>query len=196
MTRLIPVQSPGPAKARQVPRAPLPATGVTSYVVASAPHQRALPLLHRSYWLMRQTKTLPPTSVVPNTTGLCRLSPVPAGSWPFPTLSLQSLHGCLDPCPAAFLWCTCSLLPKGQRPHLRTEKFGTLNIPVMQLQQGNLFRSCSHSIMFRLPYSIDPQVAPTAEALSLQGGQAVYTTQWTCGYPQELWYRYIPKSGN
>ena len=35
MTRLIPVQSPGPAKARQVPRAPLPATGVTSYAMAS-----------------------------------------------------------------------------------------------------------------------------------------------------------------
>ncbi len=35
MTRFIPAQSPGPAKARQVPRAPLPATGVTSYAVAS-----------------------------------------------------------------------------------------------------------------------------------------------------------------
>jgi len=33
--RLIPIQSPGPAKARQVPRAPLPATGVTSYAMAS-----------------------------------------------------------------------------------------------------------------------------------------------------------------
>ena len=30
-----PAQSPGPAKARQVPRAPLPARGVTSYDVAS-----------------------------------------------------------------------------------------------------------------------------------------------------------------
>ena len=35
MTRLIPAQSPGPAQTRQVPRAPLPATGVTSYAVAS-----------------------------------------------------------------------------------------------------------------------------------------------------------------
>ena len=94
-----------------------------------APHQRALPLLHRSYWLMRQTKTLPPTSVIPNTTGLCRLSSVPAGRWPFPTLSLQSLRRCLDPYPAVFSWCSYSLLPKRQRPHLRRHKFGTLNYP-------------------------------------------------------------------
>ncbi|MEE8292617.1 MAG: hypothetical protein V3R80_14180, partial [Candidatus Tectomicrobia bacterium] len=28
-----------------------------------APRQQALPCLHRSYWLMRQTKTLPPPTV-------------------------------------------------------------------------------------------------------------------------------------
>jgi hypothetical protein len=94
-----------------------------------APHQRVLPLLHRSYWLMRQTKSLPPISVVPNTTGLCRLSPVPAGSWPFPTLSLQSLRRCLDPYPAVFSWCSWSLLPRRQRPHLIRHKFGILNYP-------------------------------------------------------------------
>ena len=54
--------------------------------------------------------------------------------------------------------------------------------PAMQLQQGILFRGCSHSLMFRLPRSLDPQVAPTAEALSLQGGQAVYTTHSSVGY--------------
>ncbi len=42
---------------------------------------------------MRQTKSLPLTSVAPNTAGLCRLSPVPAGRWSFPTLS-----------PQVFLW--------------------------------------------------------------------------------------------
>jgi hypothetical protein len=35
--------------------------------------------------------------------------------------------------------------------------------PVMQLQQGVIFRSCSHLLMFRPPCSLDPQVAPTAE---------------------------------
>ncbi len=53
----------------------------------------------------------------------------------------------------------------------------------MQLQQGLLFRGCSHSFMFRLPYSLDPPVAPTAEAQCLQGSRAVYTTHRTCWLP-------------
>ena len=36
--------------------------------------------------------------------------------------------------------------------------------------------------MFRLPRSLDPQVAPTAESQSLQGGWAVYTTHSSVGY--------------
>ena len=44
------------------------------------------PLL-RSYRLMRQTKVLLSPSVFPIATGLCRLLSVPAGRWPFPTLS-------------------------------------------------------------------------------------------------------------
>ena len=52
----------------------------------------------------------------------------------------------------------------------------------MQLQHGLRFRGCSHSLMFRLPRSLDPQVAPTAEDRSLQGGRAVYTTHSSVGY--------------
>ncbi len=54
--------------------------------------------------------------------------------------------------------------------------------PAMQLQQGNSFRSCSHSFMFRHPHSLDPQVAPTAVPLSELGGRAVYTTHSPDGY--------------
>ena len=36
--------------------------------------------------------------------------------------------------------------------------------------------------MFRLPGSLDPQVAPTAAALKLQGSRAVYTTLSLVGY--------------
>ncbi len=39
---------------------------------------------------------------------LCRLLQVPAGKWPFPTLSLQSLRRCLDPYPAVSSKCSCS----------------------------------------------------------------------------------------
>jgi hypothetical protein len=55
-------------------------------------------------------------------------------------------------------------------------------LPAMQLQQGSAFRGCSHYIMFRLPRSLDPQVAPTAEVLTLQVGRAVYTTHSSVGY--------------
>jgi hypothetical protein len=42
----------------------------------------------------------------------------------------QSLRRCLDPYPAASLQCICSLLPEGQRPHLRRQRFGTPNLPL------------------------------------------------------------------
>ena len=69
----------------------------------------------------------PGASVVPRTPGPCRLSPVPAGGWPFPTLSLQSLRRRLDPYPAASLECTCPFLPREHRPHATEDAFGTRN---------------------------------------------------------------------
>ncbi len=60
----------------------------------------------------------------PYRAGLCRLLPVPAGRWSFPTLSLQSLHGCLDPYPGMPLRCACPFLPGELQPHLRCTKFG------------------------------------------------------------------------
>ena len=104
-------------------------------------------------------------------------------SWPFPTLFLQSLRRRLEPYPAMSPWCSCSFFPRRQRPHVRRQTFGTPNIlPIMQLQPGIYSRGCSHSLMFRLPRSLDSQVAPTAEALSLQGGRAVYTTHSSGSY--------------
>ena len=68
--------------------------------------------------------------------GLCRLSPVPAGRWPFPTLSLQSLRRCLYPYPAASFRCTCSFLPRRQRPHVREQTFGTPDYPCNATSTG------------------------------------------------------------
>ena len=79
---------------------------------------------------------------MPRSAGLCRLSPVPAGRWPFPALSLQSLRGCSAPYPAVSSRCTCSLLPRRRRPHPEIDEFGTRKIyPVMQLQQGSDFEA-------------------------------------------------------
>ena len=77
---------------------------------------------------MRQTKILCKISF-PYTHSLCRLSPVPAGRWSFPTLSLQSLHKCLDPYPAGYFECICLFLPQSLRPFVTRNTIGTLNYP-------------------------------------------------------------------
>jgi hypothetical protein len=65
----------------------------------------------------------------PYSTRLCRLSPVPAGNGSFPTLSLQSLHRCLDPYPGMPLWCPRPFLPRELQPHPRCTDFGASSIP-------------------------------------------------------------------
>ena len=104
-----------------------------SVVGCPAAHQQALPRLHRSYGLMRQTTILPPTSVVPISAGPCRLSRIPAGEWPFPALSPRSLYGCQDPYHAAPLRCSRLFLPVGLRPHRTRQQFGTPDFLAMQL---------------------------------------------------------------
>src|SRR5215510_7902805 len=54
---------------------------------------------------------------------------------------------------------------------------------MMATSMTNQCRGCSHSVMFRLPHLLGPQVAPTAEAQCLLGSRAVYTTPSPCGYP-------------
>ena len=84
------------------PRAPLPAGGVTSGWVTSRPPGRALPLRRRSDELMRRTKTLSQTSVVPTSASLRRLLPAPAGRWSFPTLSPRIFPQVSGPLPRWF----------------------------------------------------------------------------------------------
>ncbi len=77
---------------------------------------RTLLLRHRSYELMRQTISLLTFSAQLYMSGLCRLLPIPAAKWPFPTLSLQVLPKMLRPLPRRFAGCTCLLLPLQHRP--------------------------------------------------------------------------------
>jgi len=102
--------------------------------------------------------------------------------WPLPR------HYLYNPCVGA--WTPTPQCPSGALARFFPEDNGLTSdvtglahqtTPIMQLQQGILFRGCSHSVMFRLPRSLDPQVAPTAVAL-LQGGRAVYTTHRSVGY--------------
>ena len=130
------------------------------------------------------------------TAGLCRLLPVPAGSWSFPTLSLQSLHRCLDPYPGVLPRCFCPFLPGELQPHNRCTKFGAPNHRRNATSTTTLFRGGSHSVMFRLPCLLAPHMAPTAQARSPTGSRVVYATQWTESYLPELWYRYMTESDN
>ena len=82
---------------------------------AQSPFARSRRYLHRHEVLCFTSEGVtPPSSLLrthapdqnppanfdsPYKAGLCRLLPVPAGRWSFPTLSLQSLHRCLDPYP-------------------------------------------------------------------------------------------------
>ena len=59
-----------------------------------------------------------------------------------------------------------------------------------------LLRGGSHSVMFRLPCLLAPQVAPTAQTQRPTGSQGVYATQWTGSCLPELWYRYMTETDN
>ena len=116
----------------QVPRAPLPFLCVTCSGGTSVPLEATtsyfLPtssLLPRSYGLMRQTLILPPPRLPSRLVGLCRLSPVPAERWPFPTLSLHVLPWMLGPIPRRLLRCLCPFLPRGLRPSPRFDGVGS-----------------------------------------------------------------------
>jgi hypothetical protein len=86
--------------------------------------RRALPRLHRSYGLMRQTVILLSASVVPIPPDPCRLFRVPAAQRPFPTLSLRSLLSRLGPYPATVPQCIRPFLPAELRPRPRVKELG------------------------------------------------------------------------
>ncbi len=78
------VLSPGmePSSTRYVPRAPLPAKGVTSRSVTSCITSEGI-TLPLSLLRAHAPDQIPPVDFSsPTTTGLCRLLPVPAGRWP------------------------------------------------------------------------------------------------------------------
>ena len=130
----------------QVPRAPLPASRCTFCGVASSTTSEGITPPSSLIQAHAPDQIPPPGFGYTSSGGSLQVSPVPAGRWPFPTLSLQSLRRCLDPYPVVFCRCTCSFLPSRQRPHVRTKTFGTPNIPAMQLQQGLHFEAAVISL--------------------------------------------------
>ena len=123
-------RSPGLSKTRHVPRAPLPDAGVTSIGAMSTCITSEGVTPPSSLIRALAPDQIPPVVFgLPYWTGLCRLLPVPAGRWSFPTLSLHSVHRCLDPYPGMPLWCIRPFLPRELQPHPRCTEFGASNLP-------------------------------------------------------------------
>lgn len=113
--------------------------------------RRALPLLHRSYEPMRQTKTLLAPRLPPCARGLCRLLSARAGRWPFPTLSLRPLRRCSDPYPATLLGCLCPLLDRGRRSHHTGNGFDARIYPHTATSVGSRISRLQSFVYLRAP---------------------------------------------
>ena len=121
------VQSPALFRinARLRPRAPLHTPGVALCVAAFPAASEGIAPPSSLLRAHGPCQNPPAVFSSPITSGLCRLSSVPAGRWSFPALSPQSLHRRSDPCPAVPLRCICPFLPGEHRPHLTDHRFGT-----------------------------------------------------------------------
>ena len=60
----------------------------------------------------------------------------------------------------------------------------------------NQCRGCSHSVMFRLPHWLDPQVAPTAEPQVFWAAGPCTPRNAHAVTHHGRWYRYVSESGN
>jgi hypothetical protein len=144
----------------------------------------ALPGPHRYSGLMRQTSSL----WRPTHDGLVRQSwqvaACPCWDEALPEVISSICVEVLGPVPrrASSVHLPVSSRRTSASPHMQqVRRAGT--IITLATSVTNQFRGCSHSVMFRLPHLLDPQVAPTAEALRLLGSRAVSATQCPCGYP-------------
>ena len=178
---MIPAQSLGQSRNRQVPRAPLPASGITLGGEMSS---------------ISSEGVTPPSSLIrthasdqnpPYRFRIALIRKVFAGCCQ-PLLddgpSRRYLHNLckgawtLTP-PRSQRSCPfgrpCSRLGRFDRKDIGLAPESTSSarekFPAMQLRQRGGFRGCSHSLMFRLPYSLGPPVAPTAVTSTEQPGR-------------------------
>jgi len=147
----------------QVPRAPLPLAGVT----CSGETRRPIRGRYPSFLALTGSCARPPSSLllgsrlVRRVFAGCRQSLLGDGP------SRRYLHGpCVGawtPTPPCSTGALARSLPDRHRPYLRMNRFGARDLPRRGFSVGFAFRGCSHSLMFRLPHSLGPLTAPTAE---------------------------------
>ena len=110
----------------------------------------------------------------PYSTGPRRLSPVPAGRRPFPTLSLQSFHRRLDPYPGMPLRCPRPFLPGELQPQPRCTYFGASNIPSQCNFNDDLITGRQSFRYVQAPMVVSPP------------GCTYRTVSMSCGQPGRL----------
>ena len=172
----IPARSPGSAQDRQVPRAALPAAGVT---------------IDRSESCSLSEGVTLPSSLIPAhapdqnppSASLCRLVPrvfagftSPCWELALPDVSSTVCVEALGPIPRRVrpVHLPVSSRTASASPHEGQVRHAKYPLHY-NFSQGSVFRGCSHSLMFRLLNLLDLQVVPTAGIC--QGSQAFYTTQ-------------------
>jgi len=178
LCRSTPAQCPAAGRVTTTAnREPLCASnGVTAHALRSGAGRRALPRLHRSYRLMRQTARLPSASVwclVLRVFAGCVESLLPVG---------PSRRYLCDPCIVAWVrtpprsgGASIRFFPPVLGLSIGSTASARGKIPQRSFVRGAQFRGCNHSLMFRLRYSLGPQSAPTFRALCPCRRWAVYT---------------------
>jgi hypothetical protein len=167
-----------------VPRAPLPPWGVTPPRVVCPRPRPALPGPHRSYGLMRQTSSLSRPTHCRLVRESWQVAAYPCWDEALPDVISPLGVEVLGPVPRR---ASAVLVPVSSRrtsasPYVQEVRRAETAV-MIATSMTNQCRGCSHSVMFRLPHWLDPQVAPTAEARRLPGSRAVYATQCPCGDP-------------
>jgi hypothetical protein len=166
-----------------VSRAPSPVRGVASDGEASSASSAGVTPPSTLLRTHAPDHVPPPASVgKPRSAGLCRLSSAPCCDVALPDVISIIRVKELGPLPRRVLLVLGPFLPRRLRPRLSFDRLGTRDSPCAATSTGCLFRGCSHSLMFRLPHLLGPQVAPTATARSPSGGRALYTTQDSSRY--------------
>ena len=149
-------------RGRRVPRAPLPGAGVTHAGAVSG--TASGDVTPPSKLIRAHAPVPPPLSAFVDLmrrvlAGRCHPLLVVGPSRHYPRNPCGGDWTHTPPCPPGAL---THFFPGGVGLTLRERRSAHGMTPAMRLRQGAGFRGCSHSLMFNLPHSLDPPVAPTA----------------------------------
>jgi len=121
----------------------------------------------------------------------------PRPCWPLPRRYLRiPCIGAWTPTPPRPSGASTCFFPESIGLTSRFTSSARETIPAMQLSAGERFRSCSHSVMFRLPCLLGPPVAPTAVGFAHRAAGPFTPRNERVVTLHELWHRFIPEPGN